>query len=236
MNSNQENKRELPKLPANLDPERLEAARNPQPRCACALVLDTSGSMAGNAIYELQEALHAFFAEMAEDPVCQLSVEPCVVTCGGTAQLAMPFTSLLDFDRNSLLLLEAEGQTPLGAAFELAIDQVLERRREYRRCGLQAYRPVIVAMTDGRPTDAWQKAAARLRGLKDHVFLILVATGPNAEMEILNQLAQPERPPLQLAGISFKTLFRLVSDSLRSLTSSSGDVRAATMALQELSR
>ncbi|MBE2213961.1 MAG: VWA domain-containing protein [Opitutaceae bacterium] len=236
MTSNKEDKRELPRLPANLDPDRLEAARNPQPRCACALVLDTSGSMEGEAIYELQEALHAFFTEMADDPVCQLSVEPAVITCGGTAQLARPFTSLLDFDKNSLLLLEADGATPLGAALDLAIDQVLERRRDYRRCGLQAYRPVIVAMTDGQPTDSWERAAARLRALKDHVFLIVVATGPSANMAILNEIAQPERPPLLLSGISFQSLFRLVSDSLRSLTTSSGDVRAATLALQELSR
>lgn len=226
-------KRELPTLPAGLTAERIKAARNPNPRCATALVLDCSASMAGEPIFELQEALHQFLTTLAEDPACQASVEPAVVTCGGTARLAMPFTSLMDIDRSQLLLLETEGETPLGAALTIAIESVLAQRTSYRRSGLPVYKPVIVVLTDGQPTDTWRPVAARLKELAAVVQLVLVGIGPNADMDVLRELAQPSLPPLRLAECDFATLFQLLSDSLRSL-STSGQSTAALEPLREL--
>jgi hypothetical protein len=39
--------------------EAVEFAENPEPRCACVLLLDTSGSMAGEKIDSLNEGLKA---------------------------------------------------------------------------------------------------------------------------------------------------------------------------------
>jgi hypothetical protein len=42
-------------------------AENPEPRCPCLLLLDTSGSMAGEAIAELNAGIKSFYNELQGD-------------------------------------------------------------------------------------------------------------------------------------------------------------------------
>jgi hypothetical protein len=42
-------------------------AENPEPRCPCILLLDTSGSMGGQPIAQLNEGLVAYGTELAGD-------------------------------------------------------------------------------------------------------------------------------------------------------------------------
>lgn len=45
-----------------------EFADNPEPRCPCLLLLDTSGSMQGRPIQQLKEGLVTFEDELAAEP------------------------------------------------------------------------------------------------------------------------------------------------------------------------
>jgi uncharacterized protein YegL len=63
--------------------EQAEFADNPEPRCPVVLVLDTSGSMAGAAIQELNEGLRAFSDALKSDRLASLRVEVAVVAFGG---------------------------------------------------------------------------------------------------------------------------------------------------------
>ena len=64
----------LPRLPMDLTAELLEVAQIPQPRCPVVLLLDTSESMAGEPIAELQQGLLQFISEMRSDVKCRQSV------------------------------------------------------------------------------------------------------------------------------------------------------------------
>jgi uncharacterized protein YegL len=63
--------------------EQAEFADNPEPRCPVVLVLDTSGSMNGVAIRELNESLRAFSEALKNDRLASLRVEVAVVAFGG---------------------------------------------------------------------------------------------------------------------------------------------------------
>jgi uncharacterized protein YegL len=63
--------------------DQAEFAENPEPRCPVVLVLDTSGSMQGTAIGELNEGLRAFAAAIQSDRLASLRVEVAVVAFGG---------------------------------------------------------------------------------------------------------------------------------------------------------
>lgn len=63
--------------------EQAEFADNPEPRCPVALVLDTSGSMQGEPIKELNEGLQQFASALKNDSLASLRVEVAVVTFGG---------------------------------------------------------------------------------------------------------------------------------------------------------
>lgn len=63
--------------------DQAEFAENPEPRCPVVLVLDTSGSMQGAAINEMNEGLRAFAAALKADRLASLRVEVAVVAFGG---------------------------------------------------------------------------------------------------------------------------------------------------------
>lgn len=63
--------------------DQAEFAENPEPRCPVVLVLDTSGSMQGTAIAEMNEGLRAFAAALQSDRLASLRVEVAVIAFGG---------------------------------------------------------------------------------------------------------------------------------------------------------
>src|SRR5574338_1495499 len=63
--------------------EMAEFADNPEPRCPVVLVMDTSGSMKGTPILELNEGLRAFATALKADRLASLRVEVAVVAFGG---------------------------------------------------------------------------------------------------------------------------------------------------------
>ena len=60
-----------------------EFAENPEPRCPCLLLLDTSASMNGEPIAELNEGLVTFKDELMADAMAAKRVEVAIVTFGG---------------------------------------------------------------------------------------------------------------------------------------------------------
>jgi uncharacterized protein YegL len=73
-----------------MDPNLLEQAEfadNPEPRCPVVLVLDTSGSMNGAPIQELNQGLFEFGQTLRTDRLTALRVEVALVTFGGTVRV-----------------------------------------------------------------------------------------------------------------------------------------------------
>jgi uncharacterized protein YegL len=69
-----------------MDPKLLnqaEFADNPEPRCPVVLLLDTSGSMQGAPVQELNEGLRAFSDALKSDRLASLRVEVAVIAFGG---------------------------------------------------------------------------------------------------------------------------------------------------------
>src|SRR5207249_3527750 len=52
----------------------------------------------------------------------------------------------------------AAGNTPMGSAFDLATRMIEDRAQVPRR----AYRPTLILVSDGQPTDEWQLPLERL--------------------------------------------------------------------------
>jgi len=55
--------------------ELTEFADNPEPRCPCVLLLDTSGSMQGEPINALNNGLRAFKDDLIKDALASKRVE-----------------------------------------------------------------------------------------------------------------------------------------------------------------
>ena len=60
----------------------VDFAENPEPRCPCLLLLDTSASMSGRKIGELSTGLQAFADQLQADSMAAKRVEVAIVTFG----------------------------------------------------------------------------------------------------------------------------------------------------------
>ncbi len=218
------------------DPEFVD---NPEPRCPCVLLLDTSGSMNDarqvslqlspvqkvlrdslatrmvRPIDELNAGLLAFRDELMADELAVKRVELALVTFG-------PVRKLTDFQNPDLFRppqLKAEGDTPMGVAIEQAVEIVRERKAAYRQNGISYYRPWIFMISDGEPTDDWQRAAEVVRlGEQARAFAFFAVGVEGANFDILGRISA--RQPLRLSGLRFREMFMWLSSSLSSVSRS----------------
>lgn len=130
-----------------------------EPHLACVLLLDTSGSMHGNAIDSLNKAIRDFKTQVSMDELAQKRVDIAIIEFNNTARVVQEFTPLPMIEPVNL---KAGGQTAMGAGINLAIDKTKERRNFYNSMGTPTFKPWIFMITDGVPTDDITVARQRI--------------------------------------------------------------------------
>jgi len=188
-------------------------ADNPEPRCPCVLLLDTSGSMAGSPIQQLNDGIQTFKQELENDPLAAKRVEVAIVTFGPVS-VESDFTTVANFYPREL---QTTGDTPMGSAISLGIDMVTRRKQTYKQNGIAYYKPWIVLITDGAPTDSYTKAANLVKeGEAAKSFAFFAIGVENANLSILQQISV--RPPQKLRGLMFREFFVWLSGSMKQVS------------------
>lgn len=191
---------------------------NPATRVPCVLLLDTSGSMQGERIAELNRALVQFASDLAGDTQLQLSLDLSIVTFG-------PIQQHGDFVPGSAFVaptLTADGgSTPMGGAVLFALEKLRERKDFYKSKRVTYHQPWLVMITDGEPTDphAIPDAAKRIHDLEAAKKLVFIAAGiDDADFNTLKQLSV--RPVVPAKASNLVSLFEWLSQSLSVKSSS----------------
>lgn len=203
--------------------EDIEFAENPEPRCPCVLLLDTSGSMSGSPINALNEGLQTFKNALTQDGLASRRVEIAIVTFDSKVDVVQDFVTADQYEPTSL---SSGGATAMGTAIVTGLDMVQNRKTQYRENGIAYYRPWIFMITDGEPQgeakEIVDQAAQRIRTEEENKSVAFFAVGvEGANMDKLQTIAT--RAPVKLNGLNFSEMFVWLSASMQRVSHSKVD-------------
>ena len=124
-------------------------AREPRPLPIFVLT-DTSGSMRGEKINELNLALREMLNALSNLDDIRGKFQLSIIAFGGDVKIIQPLT---DISKITLSELTASGNTPMGQTFEVVKEMIEDRNVVTSR----AYTPTIVLISDGLPTDCTEE-------------------------------------------------------------------------------
>ncbi|MGH7748545.1 MAG: vWA domain-containing protein [Acidimicrobiales bacterium] len=127
------------------------------------LCLDVSASMAGPAIEGVNRQLPSLRAAIGEDPAVAEVIRFGMVTFADVARTVLPLSDLSLL--GSMPEVSTEGRTSYAAAFDHLRKTIEGDYQASRATGDRWYRPAVVFVSDGQPTDdpsRWRAAHGRL--------------------------------------------------------------------------
>ncbi|HOC21670.1 MAG: VWA domain-containing protein [Chloroflexi bacterium] len=159
-------------------------------------IADCSGSMSQDGkIQALNTAIREAIPHMQkvadENPNAQVWVRAIKFSNGAQWHISQP-TPVADFRWTDL---EAEGVTDMGKAFSMVAEQLKIPPMTER-----ALPPVLVLISDGQPTDDYQKGLQELldQPWGKKAVRIAIAIGADADLDVLQKfIGNPEITPLQ---------------------------------------
>ncbi|NES99791.1 MAG: VWA domain-containing protein [Sphaerospermopsis sp. SIO1G1] len=186
------------------------------------LVLDCSGSMSGDPIQAVNQGVKALVAELRSEPYAIETAYLSVITFESNAKQVCPLTELMTFQEPTLV---AGGTTSMGAALTLlskCFDQEVQKASETQKGD---WKPLVFLMTDGIPTDSWEKAAEELKK-KRPANIIACAAGSGADEYLLKKITEIVVKLNNLQPDDLKAYFKWVSQSIKQTSQSVAQVMA----------
>ena len=182
------------------------------------LVLDCSGSMRfpdGTRLPKIDELnlnIDAFLEYVRNDPKASKICDLCIITMGDAVRVISRYTTV---DRIHFGHFSAGGGTPLGTAMATAVDLLTERRQFYRDNDIEHYKPILMVMTDGDPTDDITEISQRVSTMvaNKEIKIFPVGVGLSFNQNTLAQFSPLLRPKLIRNSEAFDKLFKLLSAS-----------------------
>ncbi len=221
------------------------------------LLLDVSGSMGevmgdsyertGQTVFEdgqqweivkggisridvLNQAVQEMIASFAKEEQLEHEFLISVITFGGSVRMHLP---PMKASRIEWKPLTAAGETPLGEAITMVKGMIEDKESTPSR----AYRPVLVLVSDGKPTDAWE---APLEGLVESgrsmkCDRIALAIGAGTDEDMLRKFIADTPNPLFHASDANQILdiFRRVTMSVTTRTRSKDPNQVSSLASLE---
>ena len=164
----------------------------PKPRMLpVILLLDVSGSMSYDAkMDELNSSVREMLASFKEEQIVQADICVSIITFGSEVKIhteLMPAKDIVYTD------MTAKGMTYMGRALDVAYDMIEDKTKIPKN----AYRPVVVLVSDGAPNDEhWEEKLQRFvtTGRSSKCDRWSLAIGADADVGMLKKfLDQPEK-------------------------------------------
>lgn len=174
------------------------------------LLLDTSGSMSGEPIEAAKNGVQVLISTLRQDPYALETAFLSVITFDSAAKQVCPLTELATFQAPNLV---ATGSTELGKGLELLAQKISSEVTTTTAEVKGDWKPLIFIMTDGEPTDDWQKGLQTLKKVKTGA-IVACAAGPKANTNVLKQITEIVVQLDTTDSATIKAFFKWVSASI----------------------
>lgn len=150
------------------------------------LLVDVSGSMAGEPLQAVNMGLQALVADLQGDPQALETVYLALITFESRAQMVVPLTEIGNFSAPAL---QPGGSTNLRDALKLLGDSIEKDVQKNTQTQKGDYKPMVFLLTDGQPDSGWESAADELKKKKP-ANIIACAAGPGANTDMLKRVTE----------------------------------------------
>lgn len=127
------------------------------------ICLDVSASMAGEPIDSINRQMPLLRSAVGEDPAVAEIIRLGIITFSDVARSVLPLCDLSLVE--AVPEVSAQGRTSYAAVFDHLRQAIEQDYRSNRSSGDRWYRPAVIFVSDGRPTDEterWRDALAKL--------------------------------------------------------------------------
>ena len=130
----------------------------------------------------LNEAVRKMLITLAKEETMGTEFLVSIITFGSDTRLQLPPTKAGSVNWTDLT---TGGETPLGSALVLAKDLIEDKVKTPSR----AWRPTVILVSDGKPTDIWEKALAEFitLGRSSKCDRMAMAIGAKADAAMLGK-------------------------------------------------
>jgi uncharacterized protein YegL len=166
--------------------------------------------MSGEPIEAVKNGVQVLVSTLRQDPYALETAFLSVITFDSSARQLVPLTELSMFQVPEI---QASGPTALGDALSLlankAANEVAKTTAEVKG----DWKPLVFLMTDGEPTDSWQKGLADFQKQK-FGMVVACAAGAGANTSILKQITEVVVQLDTADSATIKAFFKWVSASV----------------------
>jgi uncharacterized protein YegL len=166
--------------------------------------------MSGEPIEATKNGVQLLISTLRQDPYALETAFLAVITFDTTARQLCTLTELAAFQPPAL---KATGATALGAALSLLAQKISSEVVITTAQQKGDWKPLIFIMTDGEPTDDWQKGLLALKKVKTGA-IIACAAGSGANTAILKQITDIVVQLDTADSATIKAFFKWVSASI----------------------
>jgi uncharacterized protein YegL len=171
--------------------------------------------MMGEPIEAVKNGVQTMASALRQDPYALETAYLSIITFNSTANQLVPLTELTSFQTP---LLDASGTTSFGAALTLIANIAQTEVKKTTTEAKGDWKPIVFIMTDGMPTDDWQKGLADFQKQK-WGMVVACAAGQAVDTSILKQITEVVVQLDTADSASFKAFFKWVSSSISTQSS-----------------
>ena len=161
-------------------------------------------------IEAVKTGVQMLVSTLRQDPYALETAYLSVITFESSAKQVVPLMELASFQAPNI---SASGTTALGDALGLLANKIESEVSKTTAEVKGDWKPLIFIMTDGSPTDNWQKGLDKLRKVRTGI-IVACAAGQGADTSVLKQITEVVVQLDTADSSTIKAFFKWVSASV----------------------